>query len=146
MAKINLGRVIAGGLLAGLVLNIGEYLLNEILLGQRWADAFKSLNLPPMDRTVAAYFTVLIFALGIITVWVYAAIRPRFGAGPMTAVCAGLTVWVLASAYATGGVMPMHLFPRRLLAYAMAFEFFLMPIAAVIGAWLYKEEGQPSAD
>ncbi|HSE60477.1 MAG TPA: hypothetical protein VLA99_17380 [Nitrospiraceae bacterium] len=29
--------------------------------------------------------------------WLYAAIRPRFGAGPKTALYAGLGVWVLGS-------------------------------------------------
>src|SRR5215475_14608464 len=33
MKKINLVRVLLGGLIAGLVLNIGEFLLNEAVLG-----------------------------------------------------------------------------------------------------------------
>ncbi len=48
MAKINMGRVILGGLLAGLVLNIGEFLLNEPILGKQWAAAMEALNLPPI--------------------------------------------------------------------------------------------------
>ena len=33
MNNINLGRVVLGGLLAGLVLNIGEILFNDFVLG-----------------------------------------------------------------------------------------------------------------
>ena len=140
MGKINMGRVILGGLLAGLVINIGEFLLNEVILGTLWAGALKALNLPPMGNEAMAFFIVLLFALGIITVWVYAAIRPRFGAGPWTAVCAGLLVWALAALYPSAGVLPMHLFPRRLLFYGTVWQFFELPIAAVVGAWVYREE------
>ena len=34
-----------------------------------------------------------------VTVWLYAAIRPRFGPGPKTAICAGLIVWGLSYLY-----------------------------------------------
>ncbi len=40
------------------------------------------------------------FALGIMAVWTYAAIRPRLGAGVGTAACAGLLVWALSYLYA----------------------------------------------
>jgi hypothetical protein len=140
MGKINLGRVVLGGLLSGLVLNIGEYLLNDLIFGKRWEEVLKSLNRNPMDTKGMALFIILLFALGVFTVWVYAAIRPRFGSGPMTAVCAGLVVWFLVSLYASASSLPMHLFPRRLLLYSAIWQFFEMPIAAVVGAWAYKEE------
>lgn len=35
MSKINTGRVVLGGLLAGLVLNIGEFALNDFVLGSQ---------------------------------------------------------------------------------------------------------------
>ena len=40
-------------------------------------------------------------AVGILTVWLFAAIRPRHSAGPKTAISAGLAVWALAFALAT---------------------------------------------
>jgi hypothetical protein len=35
MGNINIGRVILGGLVAGLVLNVGEFLLNGIVLADQ---------------------------------------------------------------------------------------------------------------
>lgn len=140
MGKINMGRVVLGGLLAGLVINVGEFVLNMPILGNQWNEAMRALNRPPMDAEPPTFFILLSFALGLLTVWIYAAIRPRFGAGPMTAICAGLIVWVLASLYASAAMLPLHLFPRRLLLYATVWEFFELPIAALVGAWIYKEE------
>jgi len=140
MAKINMGRVILGGLLAGLVINIGEFVLNMAILGKQWEEALQALNRPPFGGETVAFFVLLAFALGIFAVWIYSAIRPRFGAGPMTAICAGLVVWALASLYPTGGALPMNLFPRRLFLYTTVWELFELPIATLVGAWIYREE------
>jgi hypothetical protein len=139
MGRINMGRVVLGGLLAGLVINIGEFILNMPILGNQWNEALKALNRPPIDAGPPTFFIILSFVLGILAVWVYAAIRPRFGAGPITAISAGLIVWGLAVLYPTAGMLPFNLFPRRLLFYALAWEFVEVPIAALIGAWIYKE-------
>ncbi len=142
MGKINLGRVVLGGLLAGLILNIGEYLLGGVLLGKQWSDALAVLNRSISMSAINLFSVILLFALGVFTVWIYAAIRPRFGAGPMTAICAGLVVWFLAAFYASASVYPLHLFPSRLLLYSTVWEFFEFPISAVAGAWIYREEAQ----
>jgi hypothetical protein len=139
MGKINMGRVILGGLIAGVVINIGEFILNMPILGQRWNEALQALNRPPMESGLPIFFILLSFALGILVVWVYAAIRPRFGAGPLTAISAGLIVWTLASLYSSASALPMNLFPRRLLFYAVVWQFFELPLAALAGAWIYRE-------
>jgi hypothetical protein len=141
MGKINFGWAVLGGLLAGVILNIGEYLLNDILLGKQNSDALAKLNRSmPAGAEDIAFYIILFFALGVFTVWIYAAIRPRFGAGPMTAICAGLIVWFLASLFVAAYMYPMRLFPPKLLLYGTVWEFFEFPIAALVGAWIYREE------
>ena len=139
MGKINLGRVILGGLVAGLVMNIGEYVLNEPILGAQWVAAMESLNRQPVGGNAIALFVVATFILGVTTIWIYAAIRPRMGAGPSTAICAGLLVWFLVSLYPAAFYVAMDLFPQNLLLMAVVWAFFEIPIAAVAGAWFYQE-------
>ena len=38
MGNLNFGRVILGGLVAGLVINIGEFLLNEVVFKQQMEE------------------------------------------------------------------------------------------------------------
>lgn len=71
--------------------------------------------------------------------YLYAALRPRFGAGPKTAVCAGLLVWFFAYVYVNVGFMGTGLFPTSLLATAMAWGLVEIPLATVAGAALYRE-------
>jgi hypothetical protein len=140
MGRINWFRVVLGGLVAGFIINIGEFLLNEPILGRKWAAAMESLGRPPMGNQAITLFVVLGFVLGIGAVYLYTAIRPRYGAGPRTAVCAGILVWFFAYAYNGVGMMAMGLFPKSLIVIGTLWGLLELPIATVFGAWLYKEE------
>lgn len=140
MGKINTGRVILGGLLTGLIINIGEFILNEPILGEQWASAMEALNQPPMGGGTIVTFVVGGFLLGIVTIWLYASIRPRFGPGPKTAICAGLFAWFFVYLYVNIGMIATGLFPTNLLITSIVWGLFEVPIATMAGAWLYKEE------
>ena len=139
MGRINLGRVLIGGLLAGLLINISEFVLNGVVFAQEMNAAMAALNKPPIADSMIALFVLLGFGLGFMLVWVYAAIRPRFGAGVQTAVCASLTVWGLAYLYPNLFIMIMNLFPRRMMVIATAWGLAEVLIAGIAGAWLYSE-------
>ncbi len=140
MENINVGRVVLGGLLAGLILNIGEFILNEPILGKEWASTMESMNRPAISSGAIVCFVLMTFVLGIFTVCLYAAIRPRFGPGPKTAILAGLSVWFLTALWPAVGFAAMGLFPLRLLVIGIVWGFFELPLAALAGAWLYREE------
>ena len=138
MGKVNLGRVILGGLLAGLIVNISEFVLNTIVIGADMEAARKALN-RPMNNQMIAWFVIAGFALGIVTVWLYAAIRPRFGAGVKTAVTGALAVYLLAYAYPSIFFAAMGLFPVRLVIIGLGWGLPEIVVASVAGAWLYTE-------
>jgi hypothetical protein len=139
MGKINIGRVIAGGLLAGLVLNIGETLLNAVVIAERMNAAVAARNLPPVGTREIISFVVMCFGLGIATVWLYAAIRTRFGPGVPTAVLTGVVVWFLAFLWPQMGDAVMQMFPTDVIYIAVAWGLVEVVLAAIAGAWLYRE-------
>lgn len=107
MGNINWGRVILGGLLAGVVINAVEFTLHAVILDPDWKAAMAALGQPTQeDPADMMIYVGLGFLIGILAVCYYAAIRPRFGAGPKTAVCAGLGVWALAYLVPTIGMVP----------------------------------------
>src|SRR5262245_9348385 len=139
MGKINTGRVILGGLVAGLVINFSEFILNGLILARQLEAAMRALNKPIVGHEAIAYFVIGGFVLGILMIWLYAAIRPRFGAGPKTAICAGLTVWAFAYFYSAIGFIAMGLFPTNLMLIGLVWGLVELPIAALAGAALYQE-------
>jgi hypothetical protein len=141
MAHTNRGRVVLGGLLAGVVINIVEFVTNGVVLKADWGQAMQALGKPavPSGSAIAIY-NVWGFLVGIAAVWIYAAIRPRYGAGPGTAARAGVVAWALAVLLANLANYPSGLFPTRLLVITAVVALFEIVIAAVVGAWLYKED------
>lgn len=139
MGKINVGRVIGGGLLAGVVIDISETILNTSVLGSDWEAAMSALNRPPIGNQAIGVFMVMGLVLGIVTVWLYAAIRPRFGAGPKTAAVAGLAVWFFAYLYGGIGFLAMDIVPARLIVISVIWGIVETVVASVAGAALYKE-------
>ena len=139
MSRINLGRVAIGGLVAGLIINIGEFILNAMLIEEEMNAAMAALNKPPVDPGMIMWFVLFGFGLGFMLVWTYAAIRPRFGAGMKTAICASTLVWGLAYLYPNIFLIIINLFPRGIMIMATAWGLVEIIAAGIAGAWLYTE-------
>ncbi len=139
MGTINWTRVILGGLVAGVIINIFEFVLNGVILAKDMEAAMTALG-RQVGGSALAMFTVWGFLVGIFAIWLYAAIRPRYGAGPKTALCAGAAVWGLGYLLASVTPIALHLFPRRLMAIGLAVGLVEVLVGTVAGAWLYREE------
>lgn len=137
---MNIQKVVVGGIVAGVVMNVIDFIANYALAARMAAeaDAFKPGLAAQMSSSMVSYI-VMDFALGIALIWTYAAIRPRFGAGPRTAVFTAILFWLLAlifySGYRQMGMMSMGLWWT--FAFVGLVNFL---IAAVAGAALYSEE------
>jgi hypothetical protein len=139
MAGIRWGRVLAGGLVAGLIINIGESILNVPLAGAELAQALEARNLPPVGGGAIAYFVGMCFLLGILMVWIYAAVRPRLGPGPKTAVIVGLLAWFMTLVWSGGAQVAMGIMPLGLTIFGLGWGLVEFIIASVVGAKLYRE-------
>jgi hypothetical protein len=96
------------------------------------------------NPSTMVFYVVLGLVYGIVTVGLYAAVRPRFGAGPKTALFAALNVWLLGYCLPTVTWLPMGLFPRQLVVMAVLVGLVETTIATVVGAWLYQESSAGS--
>jgi hypothetical protein len=139
MGKINYGRVILGGLLAGVIISVGEYLLNEVVLVDQMSAAMADLGLSAPGGEQIAAFVIITFILGIALVWIYAAIRPRFGAGVKTAVIAGVIAWLIGTCLPSAAFAIMGVWPTDLAAIGCLWGLVEIVIATIAGAWVYKE-------
>lgn len=141
MGKINGGRVLLGGLLAGIVINVIEYIINGVVFKDEIGAIMVALTrTADMSASAMLIYVCWGFLVGILAVWLYAAIRPRFGAGAWTAVKTGCVMWLLVNVQTTISMAPMGLFPRRMMAIGLVVGLVEMVLATVLGAWLYKEK------
>ena len=139
MGRINFARIILGGLVTGLVINVGEFLLNEVIFVKQMEEMVRRLNITRPGAAFIGAAVLLTFLLGIVIVLVYALIRTRLGPGPKTAIVAGLIGWFCVYFYA--GVLNGTLFgvPPTLMLVGLAWGLGEYLIGAVAGAWVYKE-------
>jgi len=138
MGKINWNRVILGGLVAGVIINVFEFALHGFVLAKDMDAAVRALG-REVGGGALLMFLAWGFLVGIFAVWLYAAIRPRYGAGPKTALCAGAAVWGLGYLLAAVGPIALHLFPRHIMAIGLAVGLAEVLVGTVAGAWLYRE-------
>lgn len=143
--KINLARVILGGIVAGIVINLVEGVMNGVVLASQWAEQMTSLNRP----AAGSMKQIIIlncwgFAAGILLVWLYAAIRPRFGAGPRTAICAGLFTWAAICGMGTAVPVILGIYRADLGLIGVGYELVEMIVAGLAGCYVYKEAAADS--
>jgi len=95
MGRMNWGRILFAGLLCGLVIDGGEYLLHKMVFADDWKAAMQKLNIAvaEISGTFVA-FTVAGILLGVVTAWLYAAILPRYGTRARTALLAAVAIWI----------------------------------------------------
>jgi len=145
MGKISWDRVLLGGLVAGVVWWITEGLVEGMILGADWASAMLALGRSQAEQQAGVgqfmiYVTIWCLFAGSLGVWIYAAIRPRFGAGAKTAVIAGIALW--CGIYLAPSIFhwALRLWPAKLTCIPLTAGFFESILATLTGAWLYKEE------
>ena len=139
---MNRNKVLIGGLAGGLVANVFESVTNGYLLADRWMAAATAKGFDTSDAaqmTGVMGWVAVTFVFGVVIAWVYAAIRPRFGAGIKTAIIAGLLIWFLSFFYSTFLNTTMGLFDFGLSAKGAIWELGEAVIASIVGAWVYKE-------
>jgi len=139
MNQINFGRVLIGGLLAGLILNIGEWVLNGIILHQEMLDFFKRCGFTEPGTSFLVIAVAITFVLGIVIVLGYAAIRPRFGPGPKTAIIAALFAWFGVYVYQNVIAAGLGMVPAKLVVIALVWGLVEYILGTLAGAALYKE-------
>ncbi len=144
---LNQNRILLGGIAAGVVLNVIDAISNMVILADRMkaeAEAFKPglSTMMTAPRSIIAYI-ISDFVIGLLLVWTYAAVRPRFGPGVRTAGAVGVLFWLFGS-ITTMGYLQMGMMSKSLWwTYGLIWLVNLV-VAAIVGAWLYREGDEPA--
>jgi len=138
---MNRKRILFGGLLGGVAFFVLLTVVSQAVLAtpHERLTAQGILRSQPAASWYVPVYTLVILAIGVTLVWLYAAVRPRLGPGPLTALKVGLTVAAIAS------------LPSSLALYAWTglggyvamwwgLELFLgCIVAALVGAAVYRD-------
>jgi hypothetical protein len=142
---VNTNRILVGGLLAAVIIAVAETLLYAGVLADAMAAARAEKAVPEASWGGTLYLVTSIVP-GLLLAWVYAAIRPRFGPGPVTALRAGALIWVATWLMyfiwlAPSGRGLLFLKPRQT-ALALLWDLAGVLLAALAAGWVYREREQ----
>jgi hypothetical protein len=142
MKRINYGRVLLGGILAGVLLFMADGFIHEKLLHEHWMAAMKAAG-----RSVEAeehgsdmlYFAAFELLRGVAIAWIYAVMRAQCGPGPKTAICATLAVWAIMFPIFFLQEVPLGFYSTTLLTLWSLYEIVPSVIAGLVAGALYKD-------
>jgi len=142
MSSIDTKHVLLGGVAAAVILNACDWVINNYILDDFWRHLAQTRNVDmfEMNGTSVLVTTVLVdCVLGFVLAWVYAAIRPRLGPGPGTAIIASFVVFGIANAQIAtfgGWLVTWDVFVRT-----AALSLASLLAAGLAAGWVYKEAG-----
>ena len=139
MEGINTGKLIVSGIVAGVVITVGQLVLNLVLLGGAQDAALETLGVAPVGGSQIGMFIAMTFVVSCTMMWLYASLRDRLGPGPKTAMCAGIVVWVLYYLQGLSNFWILGMLGTPLVGIGLVWGLFELPIAAIAGAYFYSD-------
>ena len=141
---INTSKVVVAGIAAGIVMVVLDFVI-QMMLGARMTADLNTFqpglgdSMSTMEGSIMIGYIVMDLVIGMLLAYTYAAIRPRFGPGPKTAIIAAMMFWVfgtiVSSNYLVMGMMSRSLWLTFGLIYLVC-----LIIASLVAGALYKEE------
>ncbi len=135
---MNIKKLIKAGLIAAFLIILCAMLLVPIV-GSDMDIALSKLHLPPLSVGAMVYFFSVSISLGLILMWLYVALLPRFKRRVKTAVIASLVVWFLAYFLANVSMVAYGFMPIKLTIIGTLWGLIELLVASLIASLFYSE-------
>ena len=141
MTQINWGRLFLGSLVAAIIMFVTDGFIHNRITMADWLTVYDGLraSTPEPHGTSMAYFAVYEVGRGFTAMLFYVLMRPFFGAGPKTAVLAGIVGWIAFSLTGPAQFIPLGFFSNALWLKVGAIHLVISIVATIAGAALYKD-------
>jgi len=146
MSKINWGRFVLGCLIASIIMFFTDGFIHETIAKADWQAVYANLRAaePEPHGFSMVYFALFEIGRGFTAIMFYVLMRSTFGAGPKTAVLAGIVGWFAFSVTGPAQFIPLGFFTNALWLKVGALHLITSIIATIAGAALYKDAATPA--
>jgi len=138
---MNTTRVILAGLLAGLLLNVGEAALHGVVLADATAAAITALGRTATSSNAGLGSLIgITFVQGVLGIMLVALLMSRGATRLVAAVLAGLALWASSGVYSAvylGAGLP-NVMPANVVWWPVVWELVEYPLAIFIGAFALR--------
>jgi hypothetical protein len=146
MPTINWPRLVLGSLVAAVIMFVTDGLVHETIAKADWEAVYAGLRAvqPGPHRLSMFYFAVFELGRAFTAMMFYVTMRAFFGAGPKTAVLAGVVGWIAFSLTGPVQFIPLGFFSNALWLKVGVIHLITSIIATIAGAALYKDASKPA--
>jgi hypothetical protein len=121
-------------------MNVSGSILAHNVLGPEYVAAMRARMLEaPLALTIAINVGLRL-GLGLVGVFLYAAIRPRYGPGPRTALIAAAVLWLSGFAPMLIHLARSGILTANRLVVVLPWSAAEVCVACLAGAWVYREK------
>jgi hypothetical protein len=140
--SINFKRVLLGGLITGMIINVIDTPNGALISGPKITEFLTAHGLTA-SPFVAPYFLSIHLIFGILLVWAYANMIPQMGETRQNALYATLLILIPTRFFSLGftfmGLLPLELFLT--LSSSVVIGFF---VGGIVGCWFYSRPSDSS--
>jgi hypothetical protein len=146
MSRINWARLFIGSLIAAIIMFVTDGFIHETILKADWHAVYTALRAtePEGHGSNMVYFALFELGRGFTAMMFYVTMRAFFGAGPKTAVLAGIVGWIAFSLTGPVQFIPLGFFSNALWLKVAVIHLIVSIIATIAGAALYKDAAIPA--
>jgi len=146
MSRINWARLFIGSLIAAIIMFVTDGFIHETILKADWHAVYTALRAtePEGHGSKMVYFALFELGRGFTAMMFYVTMRAFFGAGPKTAVLAGIVGWIAFSLTGPVQFIPLGFFSNALWLKVAVIHLIVSIIATIAGAALYKDAAIPA--
>ncbi len=139
-------RLLISGLTAGVVMAVVDFFANGVVLAERYKMLQQTGYFLPAPRLPFFPLWILMeLALGIGVAWIYAAVRPRLGPGPKTALTVGVVLGLMMNVPGNLAQASWSAVGRFVPLVWLIFGLIGTIAGALVAGALYKEEPAQAA-
>lgn len=141
MPGINWSRLILGTLVAAIIMFVSDGFIHEMIAKGDWQALYQALGArePEPHGLSMVYFAVFELGRAFTAMMFYVTMRAFFGAGPKTAILAGIVGWIAFSLTGPVQFIPLGFFSNALWLKVGVIQLIVSIIATIAGAALYKD-------
>ena len=135
--RVTFFHLATGGIVAGLIIIVGEAILNVRLLADQWAKLRAQQALAAPSRAAAAQVPLKLMLLAIFAVWLAVEFKPAEASLLYAGMVSGLIIWFLIWAWVPWGLLLSGYMSPTIAATTAAWGLIEIPLAVCAGVWVY---------
>lgn len=132
-------RILKAGLAAGVVSIVSGMAMVPVV-GPQMNSALAARGLPALRPGAMLYFALHSLAIGLVMVWLYAALQASRGRGPRTVLLVATLVWFLAYFGVNAAMVAYGFLPLTLSVVGTGWGWVELWLGATVGVHLYEGE------